>query len=157
VIEQALDVIMRGSSGIHVVTRYLRIPTLTRSRYLRAVRQLDAVVFELIARGREKITEDSGDSVKDLLTLLLLARDEDGSMNGGFLSFRGFFRSYRQERNIKTVPDDETFAHFQTNNGQNIPTLLQEALGASIVNGYSSEEPVSRTIDAGARIAPFAL
>jgi cytochrome P450 len=79
VIEQALDVIMRGSSGIHAVTGYLHIPTLTRTRYLRAVRQLDAVVFELISRGREKIKEDAGGAVKDLLTLLLLARDEDGS------------------------------------------------------------------------------
>jgi hypothetical protein len=33
--------------------------------------------------------------------------------HGGFLSFRDFFRRYRQERNIKTVPDDETFAHFK--------------------------------------------
>jgi cytochrome P450 len=80
VIEQTLDVIMRGSSGIHVVTGYLRIPTPTRTRYLRAVRQLDAVVFELISRGREKIKEDAGGAVKNLLTLLLLARDEDGSM-----------------------------------------------------------------------------
>jgi cytochrome P450 len=80
VIEQTLDVIMRGSSGIHVVTRYLRIPTLTRSRYLRAVRQLDTVVFELIARGRKKIKEHAGGGVKDLLTLLLLARDDDGGM-----------------------------------------------------------------------------
>ncbi len=80
VIEQALDVIMRGSSGIHVVTGYLRIPTPTRSRYLRAVRQLDAVVFELISRGRERLKEDGSGAVKDLLTLLLLARDEDGGM-----------------------------------------------------------------------------
>lgn len=80
VIGQALDVIMRGSSGIHAVTGYLRIPTPTRTRYHRAVRQLDAIVFELISRGKEKIKEDAGSSVKDLLTLLLLARDEDGSM-----------------------------------------------------------------------------
>ena len=79
-IEQALDVIMRGSSGIHAVTGYLRIPTLTRTRYLRAVRQLDAIVFELISRGREKIKEGADGAVKDLLTLLFLARDEDGSM-----------------------------------------------------------------------------
>ena len=30
----------------------------------------------------------------------------------GFLSFRDFFRRYRQERNI-TPPDDETFVHFR--------------------------------------------
>jgi len=32
---------------------------------------------------------------------------------GGFLSFRDFFGRYRQERNIRTVPDDATFAHFR--------------------------------------------
>lgn len=80
VIEQALDVIMRGSSGIYTVTRYLHIPTLTQNRYLRAVRQLDAVVFELISRGKEKIKEGADGAAKDLLTLLLLARDEQGCM-----------------------------------------------------------------------------
>ena len=80
VIEQSLDVIMRGSSGIHAVTGYLRIPTPTRTRYHRAVRQLNAVVFELISRGREKIKGDANRGAKDLLTLLLLARDEDGSV-----------------------------------------------------------------------------
>jgi cytochrome P450 len=78
-IEQALDVIMRGSSGIHAVIGYLRIPTPTRTRYLRAVRQLDAIVFELISRGRETIKEDVG-GLKGLLTLLLQARDEEGSI-----------------------------------------------------------------------------
>jgi hypothetical protein len=33
--------------------------------------------------------------------------------HGGFLSFRDFFRRYRQERNIKNVFDDETFARFK--------------------------------------------
>jgi cytochrome P450 len=80
VIEHALNVIMRGSYGIQVATRYWRIPSLTRTRYLRAVRQLDAVVYELISRGRKKINEDPRGANKDLLTLLLLARDEDGSM-----------------------------------------------------------------------------
>jgi cytochrome P450 len=79
VIEQALDVIMRGSSGIHTVLAYLRIPTPTRTRYLRAVRQLDAIVFDLISRGREKIKEDAS-GVKSLLTLLLQAQDEEGSI-----------------------------------------------------------------------------
>jgi cytochrome P450 len=75
VIEPLLEVIMRGSSGIHVVTAYLRIPTLTRRRYLCGLRQLDTVVFELISRGREKIKENAGGAAKDLLTLLLLPRD----------------------------------------------------------------------------------
>lgn len=80
VIEQALDVIMRGSSGIHAVAGYLRIPTLTRIRYHRAVRQLDAIVFELISRGRERIKGNASGSAKDLLTLLLVAQDEDGGV-----------------------------------------------------------------------------
>ena len=46
-IEQALDVVMRGSSGIHVVTGYLHIPTLTQTRYLRAVRQLENDSFRV--------------------------------------------------------------------------------------------------------------
>jgi hypothetical protein len=41
----------------------------------------------------------------------LMERVRMGS--GGFLSFRDFFRQYRQERNIKTLPDDETFEHFK--------------------------------------------
>jgi hypothetical protein len=41
----------------------------------------------------------------------LMERVRMGS--GGLLSFRDFFRHYRQEKNIKTVPDDETFARFK--------------------------------------------
>jgi hypothetical protein len=41
----------------------------------------------------------------------LMERVRMGS--GGLLSFRDFFRHYRQEKNIETVPDDETFARFK--------------------------------------------
>jgi hypothetical protein len=41
----------------------------------------------------------------------LMERVRMGS--GGLLSFRDFFRHYRQIKDIKTVPDDETFAHFK--------------------------------------------
>lgn len=78
-IEQALDVVMRGSSGIHAVAGLLHIPTPARVRLLRAVRRLDAVVFELIARGRQRIKEGAQTHVKDLLTLLILAQDDDGN------------------------------------------------------------------------------
>jgi cytochrome P450 len=52
------------------------------------VREIDRVVYALIARGREKLTsgegrtvnaEQAAGSAKDLLTLLLTARDEDGN------------------------------------------------------------------------------
>jgi cytochrome P450 len=80
VVEQALDTVMRSSSGIQVVAAFLHIPTPAHARYLRAVRELDGVVYELIRRGKDKLRcgADAG-GPKDLLTLLLMARDEDGS------------------------------------------------------------------------------
>lgn len=81
VIEWALDSVMRNSSGIHGVLGFLRIPTPRRANYLRAVSELDRIVYDLIARGREKLQHSGApiDGAKDLLTLLLLARDEDGA------------------------------------------------------------------------------
>ncbi len=52
VVEQALDTVMRSSSGIQVVAAFLHIPTPAHARYLRAVRELDGVVYELIRRGK---------------------------------------------------------------------------------------------------------
>jgi cytochrome P450 len=81
IIERALDVIMRISAGVQAVISFLRIPTPMRRRYFRAVRELDGVVYELIAIGRERLKHDSaaGSVQKDLLTMLLLARDDDGN------------------------------------------------------------------------------
>src|SRR5712664_2906745 len=45
VIEPALDAIMLSSSGLHSILAYLGVPTRARSRYLRAVAQLDEVVY----------------------------------------------------------------------------------------------------------------
>jgi cytochrome P450 len=84
VIEPALDIIMVSSSGFHSIAFYLGIPTPTRKRHFLAVQKLNEVVYGLIARGREKLNaeENSPQAVggaKDLLTLLLTARDDDGN------------------------------------------------------------------------------
>jgi cytochrome P450 len=89
VIEPALDAIMVSSSGFHSIAFFLGIPTPTRARHFRAVREIDRVVYALIARGREKLRSGEGRAAnaeqqtaggaKDLLTLLLTARDDDGN------------------------------------------------------------------------------
>jgi len=87
VIEPALDAIMVSSSGFHSIAFFLRIPTPTRARHFRAVREIDRFVYALIARGREKLSasrvadteRQSAGGAKDLLTLLLTARDDDGN------------------------------------------------------------------------------
>src|SRR5216684_3779069 len=89
VIEPALDAIMVSSSGFHSIAFFLGIPTPTRARHFRAVREIDRVVYGLIARGREKLKSSAGrdpnaerqtaGGAKDLLTLLLTARDDDGN------------------------------------------------------------------------------
>src|SRR6266436_5446385 len=89
VIEPALDAIMVSSSGFHSIAFFLGIPTPTRARHFRAVREIDRVVYGLIARGREKLRSSDGrdpnaerqtaGGAKDLLTLLLAARDDDGN------------------------------------------------------------------------------
>src|ERR1700740_68781 len=84
IIEPALDAIMVSSSGFHSIAFYLGIPTPTRKRHFRAVAELDRVVYALIARGREKLksaeaSAQADGGAKDLLPLLLTARDDDGN------------------------------------------------------------------------------
>jgi cytochrome P450 len=87
VIEPALDAIMVSSSGFHSIAFFLGLPTPTRARHFRAVREIDRVVYGLIARGREKLKSGKGreareqrpGGAKELLTLLLTARDDDGN------------------------------------------------------------------------------
>lgn len=89
VIEPALDAIMVSSSGFHSIAFFLGLPTPTRARHFRAVREINRVVYALIARGRDKLKgsetrasnsgQQNAGSAKDLLTLLLTARDEDGN------------------------------------------------------------------------------
>ena len=72
----ALNLLMKHSSGARMLlppwVRYLPLPFLIRVR--RAVRQLDEVVYRIIRERRES-ESDKG----DLLSMLMSARDEDGS------------------------------------------------------------------------------
>ena len=72
----ALNLLMKHSSGARILlppwVRYLPLPFLIRVR--RAVRQLDEVVYRII-RERRRSENDNG----DLLSMLMSARDEDGS------------------------------------------------------------------------------
>jgi cytochrome P450 len=81
VIERALDVIMRSASGLNAVLSYLHIPTPLRHRYFRAIDELNEMVYGLIKLGRERLNRGSPATAgaKDLLTLLLMARDDDGN------------------------------------------------------------------------------
>jgi cytochrome P450 len=92
VIEPALEAIMVSSSGFNSIAFFLRFPTPTRKLHFLAVQKLNEIVYALIARGREKLIADGSVAhaerpeppeqaagAKDLLTLLLTARDDDGN------------------------------------------------------------------------------
>jgi cytochrome P450 len=88
IIEPALEAIMASSTGFNSIAFFLRIPTPARKQHFLGVEKLNKVVYELIASGREKLKNagpsTQGTSVqtggaKDLLTLLLTARDDDGN------------------------------------------------------------------------------
>jgi cytochrome P450 len=84
VIEPALEAIMNSSTGFHSIAFYLRLPTSTRKLHYLAVQKLNEIVYGLIAEGREKLrsaeaTAQDGTGGKDLLTLLLTARDDEGN------------------------------------------------------------------------------
>src|SRR6202022_913616 len=81
VIEPALEAIMRASTGFYSIAGYLGVPSRTRTRYFQALAELDRVVYELIARGREGLASGAvqTNGANDLLTLLLMARDDDGN------------------------------------------------------------------------------
>ena len=75
-ISKAMNILMRNSSGVRMllppVARYLPTPAMIEFR--RSVRQLDETVYGIIA-ARRRDESDSG----DLLSMLMKARDEDGS------------------------------------------------------------------------------
>jgi cytochrome P450 len=75
-LSSAVNVLMRNTTGARMlfppIARYLPTPTMTRVR--RAVRQMDESVYRIIAVRRES-KSDSG----DLLSMLIDARDEDGT------------------------------------------------------------------------------
>ncbi len=90
IIEPALGAIMASSTGFNSIAFFLRIPTPKRKLHFLAVQRLNEVVYGLIARGREKLkSAESGSQTgggpqaatgaKDLLTLLLTARDDEGN------------------------------------------------------------------------------
>ena len=74
-ISVAMNVLMRSSVGIRLLlppaARFLPTPGMIEFR--RAIRQLDAIVYRIIAERRNNET-DTG----DLLSMLMQARDEDG-------------------------------------------------------------------------------
>jgi cytochrome P450 len=75
-ISAAMNVMMGNATGIRMLlppmTRYLPVPQMVRVRH--AVKDLDEIVYGIIAQHRAALA-DSG----DLLSMLMQARDEDGS------------------------------------------------------------------------------
>ena len=75
-VSAAMNVLMRNSVGLRLllppVARYL--PTPAMNEFRRSIKQLDKTVYGIIAQ-RRKDRHDSG----DLLSMLMRARDEDGS------------------------------------------------------------------------------
>jgi cytochrome P450 len=63
-----------GDLGLRALTPFARLPTLRGRRIARGVRDLDRVIYKMIADRRA-----AADPGRDLLGLLLRARDEDGS------------------------------------------------------------------------------
>lgn len=74
-ISNAMNILMRNTTGLRMllppVARYLPTPAMIEFR--RSVRQLDEIVYGIIA-ARRREERDSG----DLLSMLMQARDEDG-------------------------------------------------------------------------------
>ena len=72
----ALNLLMRHTSGFRMIMppplRHLPLPALVRVK--RAVRELDEIVNRIIRQRRA-----SGEDTGDLLSMLMAARDEDGS------------------------------------------------------------------------------
>jgi len=74
-IASALNTLIHLNSSPRRLFPLLRaLPTRANRNYTRAVRQLDEVVYALIARRRAQLGENDA----DLLSMLLNARDEDG-------------------------------------------------------------------------------
>jgi cytochrome P450 len=76
VVSSAMNILMRNTTGARMllppIVRYLPTPTMMAVR--RAVRQLDETVYRIIAAHRAGKADSS-----DLLSMLMNARDEDGS------------------------------------------------------------------------------
>ena len=81
IIERALDAITRNTAGLRAVASFMGIPTPARRRYFQAIAEVDRIVYELIALGKKRLDRSvAGESTQsDLLTMLLLARDDEGN------------------------------------------------------------------------------
>jgi cytochrome P450 len=73
VVAAAMDAFIRQNAGLSVWRLFFKLPTPRRMRFLRGVRELDEIVYGIIAQRR---TGGLGD---DLLSDFLRAQDEDGS------------------------------------------------------------------------------
>ena len=75
-VSHALNLLMKHSSGVRMILppiiRYVPLPTLIRMR--RAINRLDETVYSII-----RLRRTSGEDTGDLLSMLIAARDEDGS------------------------------------------------------------------------------
>lgn len=81
IIARALDAISRNTAGLLALLSFVGIPSPARRRYFRAIAEVDRIVYELIALGKERLQRGAaGESHEsDLLTMLLQARDDDGN------------------------------------------------------------------------------
>lgn len=80
-IRTAMNLMMGNATGIRMllppITRYLPIPQMIRVR--RAVKDLDETVYSIIAQHRSAQHASGRHESGDLLSMLMNARDEDGS------------------------------------------------------------------------------
>src|SRR5207244_9342804 len=73
VVDESLEVVLQKFEGAHSILPDW-LPLGVSARYREAVARLDAVVYGVIGRRQQ-----SGKSGDDLLSMLLAARDDDGS------------------------------------------------------------------------------
>ena len=80
-ISSAMNVLMRNSTGARMLLPpvFRHLPTPAMIEFRRAVRQLDDTVYRIIALRRGENASDSASKSGDLLSMLMQARDEDGT------------------------------------------------------------------------------
>jgi cytochrome P450 len=132
--ERALNQLMTAFGGmgnsIWLILQTFGVPTPAGKRYLQAVRELDAIVCELIAQRRAQGNANPSD---DLLSMLLQAQDEDGSgMSDAQLrdeAITMFFAGH------ETTALALTWAFYLLATHPDKATLLQQELQA-VLNGH---------------------
>ncbi|HEY8672039.1 MAG TPA: cytochrome P450 [Terriglobales bacterium] len=80
-ISAAMNVLMRNSTGARMLLPpvFRHLPTPAMIEFRRAVRQLDDTVYRIIAAHRAESESGSASKSTDLLSMLMQARDEDGT------------------------------------------------------------------------------